>query len=119
MTATVKSIRGSQGKWDVDVTYSDGSRETLPTAHRYFWKGGDVYHRGDPDISWPIFRDKPQFEEHVNLIKEKRRVVVTTDDIDEATGMFKRTGYVGVFDVDGISVTKDGLTFRFVRRLPE
>ena len=55
MTATVKSIRGSQGKWDVEVTYSDGSRETLPTAHRYFWKAALFIIGGPPTLAGRAF----------------------------------------------------------------
>ena len=46
---TVKAMRGSQGSWDVEVTYADGNKEILPTAHRYFWRvdrAGPYYQRG-------------------------------------------------------------------------
>jgi len=51
----VKTLWGSQGSWDVEVTYVDGSKEVLPTAHRLFWKvdqTGPYYQRGPADLSW-------------------------------------------------------------------
>lgn len=97
---TVKTMRGSQGSWDVEVTYADGSKEILPTVHRYFWKvdlAGPYYQRGPADITWDGFRQNARFADHLALLSAKKRVVLTTDDIDEAPGLFKRTGYVGVF----------------------
>jgi hypothetical protein len=118
----VKTIRGSQGSWDVEVTYADGSKEVLPTAHRYFWKvdqTGPYYQRDPADASWSGFRQHAKFADHVALLNAKKRVVLTTDDINEAAGVFKRTGYVGVFDIADFSLDESGLFFRFVRRLPQ
>jgi hypothetical protein len=118
----VKTIRGTQGSWDVEVAYADGSKETLPTAHKHFWKvdhGGPYYERGPTDVSWANFSQNPKFAPHLALLNEKWRVVLTTDEIDEAAGLFKRTGYVGVFDIAEVSVGENGLFFRFLRRLPQ
>ena len=122
MTILVKRLRGSQGSWDVEVTYADGSKEVLPTAHQLFWKvdqNGPYYQRGPADLSWEGFRQNAKFADHVAFLDAKKRVVLTTDDIDEVTGLFKRTGYVGVFDIAEVSLGENGLFFRFVRRLPQ
>jgi hypothetical protein len=118
----VKKIRGCQGSWDVEVTYADGSKETLPTAHQYFWKvdqAGPYYQRDAADASWAGFQQNAKFADHVALLNAKKRVVLTTDDINEGTGLWKRTGYVGVFDIAEVSLSENGLFFRFVRRLPQ
>ena len=118
----VKKIRGSQGSWDVEVIYADDSKETLPTAHKYFWKvdqAGPYYQRGPADASWANFQQNGKFADHVVLLNAKKRVVLTTDDINEASGLWKRTGYVGVFDIAEVSLGENGLFFRFVGRLPQ
>jgi len=83
---TIKTLRGRQGSWDVEVTYADGSKEVLPTAHQLFWKvdqTGPYYQRGPADHSWDGFRQNAKFADHVALLNAKKRVVLTTDDIDE------------------------------------
>ena len=74
----VKRLRGSQGSWDVEVTYADGSKEVLPTAHQLFWKvdqTGPYYQRGPADHSWDGFRQNAKFADHVALLNAKKRVV--------------------------------------------
>ena len=117
---TVKKLTGMQGSWLVNVTYDDGSTERLPTAHAYFWSSGNQYQRRSGDVgSNGFFRDNPKkFAEYIEALKANKRVVLTKDDIDEATAHFKRADYQGVFDVEDITLSGDSLRFRFVRRLP-
>ena len=75
---TIKTLRGRQGSWDVEVTYADGSKEVLPTAHQLFWKvdqTGPYYQRGPADHSWDGFRQNAKFADHVALLNAKKRVV--------------------------------------------
>jgi hypothetical protein len=113
----VKRITGSQGSWDVRVTYTDGTSQMLPTAHKEFWKG-DRYERGGPDdVSWKHYSSRPRFQKHVELLHQTKRVAVTFDHFDHAAGIWHRDGYSGVFDIDDIKVDDDGMSFRFVRRV--
>jgi hypothetical protein len=115
-----KGIRGAQGSWDVVVTYTDGTKQTLPTAHKFFWKGRNRYERGGPDDpTWEYYRAQPRFPDHVALLKQTKRVAVTIDDFDRNSGLWQRKDYVGVFDIDDITVDGTDMSFRFVDRLPE
>src|SRR4051794_13732606 len=71
-------IKGSQGSWDAEITYEDGRKETLACLHAHFWKTtpqGPMY-----DDPWAgDVRKLSKFDKHVALIKEKGRVIMTTD----------------------------------------
>jgi hypothetical protein len=115
--------RGTQGSWNVEVTYADGTKEVLPTAHRLFWKvdrDGPYFQRGPSDVGWQHYTGrKKKFAAYMELLKAKKRVVVTNDDFDMETGFAKRTGYVAVYDVADISLDADGLFYRFVNRIKQ
>jgi hypothetical protein len=116
----VKDVLGSQGSWDVRVYYTDGTSEMMPTAHKAFWRPGNPprYERGGPDdVTWDKYRSLPRYPAHVALLKQAKRVVVTTDDFDPVTLAYRRTDYVGVYDIDDIKVDDAGMSYRFVNRL--
>ena len=116
---TVK-IKGSQGSWEAEVTYPDGRQEVLACVHEYFWKkgpSGACY-----DDPWtPELLKSNKFIKHVDLMRTKGRVIVTKDDVNKSknrgAGFFARTGYVGVFDIDGLVVDDNGTRFNFTRRV--
>lgn len=62
------------------MIYADGSKEVLPCVHQYFWKS-------------------TKFAKHIDLLRSKRRVVLTEDKITEnkgrAEGFFERISYIG------------------------
>jgi hypothetical protein len=59
-----------------------------------------------------------QWDDLVAAIKEKGRVVLTDDESTGGTPCsFKRTRYIGVFNVAHVTVDDQGLKFRFVQRL--
>lgn len=113
-------IKGSQGSWDAEVTYEDGRKETLACLHAYFWKTtpkGPMY-----DDPWPEeVRKLSKFEKHVALIKEKGRVIMTTDETDPSRsrglGFFTRTGYTGVFAIDDFVLDDDSMRLRLTERI--
>ena len=84
---TVKKFTGSQGSWEVRVDYTDGTKEVLPCAHKYHLDGLCY---NDP---WSDeLRALPRYQRHIDLIREKRKVVLTTDDTPAEGPRFKRTG---------------------------
>jgi hypothetical protein len=111
------AIRGSQGSWEADVTYEDGSKEKLACLHAYFWPRGQTY----DDPLTPEVRQMRKFEKHVALIKEKGRIIMTTDKIDptksRGLGFFTRTGYIGVFAVEDFELDDNGMRLLLTKRI--
>ena len=117
MTAIhVTKFKGSQGSWEAELTYSDGSKEVLPCVHKHYFKrdaAGFCY-----DDPWtPELRQTAKFAKQVELVRAKGRVILTTDDIDESKGrgegFFKRTGYVAVYPISDFVTDGEGMRFRF------
>ena len=83
-----------------EVSYSDGTKEVLACVHKhYFKRDADGYYYEDP---WtPEHRQTTKFAKHIELIRSKGRVILTTDDFNQSKGRgegcFKRTGYVAVY----------------------
>lgn len=119
MTAIhVSKFKGSQGSWEAEVTYSDGSSEALACVHKRFFKrdaAGFYYYYDDP-CTLPL-RESAKFAKHVELIRSKGRVILTTHDVTESKGrgegFFKRTGYVAVYPISDFVLDDDGMRFRF------
>jgi hypothetical protein len=117
----VKKITGSQGTWQVTVKYDDGTTDVLPCVHQYFWQnapGGPYYDdpldEGDGGIG-----DTNKFQKHVALIREKGRVVLTTDESKgRGKGFFQRTGYVAVYSIADFTLDETRVRFRFDDRFP-
>jgi hypothetical protein len=106
----------SQGSWEAEVTYSDGSREILACVHKHWFKrdAGGFYYE-DP---WtPELRQTAKFATHVEMIRSKGRVILTTDEINQSKrrgeGFFKRTGYIGVYPISDFVVDDESTRFRF------
>lgn len=117
MTAIhVTKFKGSQGSWDAEVTFSDGSKEVLPCVHKHFFKRDAAgFYYEDP---WtPELRRGSKFAKQVELMRSKGRVILTTDDLDESKGRgegcFKRTGYVAVYPISDLLIDDAGMHFRF------
>ncbi len=123
-------ITGSIGKWTAKVRYIGTDApptETLPCLHKRYWKAGSQYYE-DPDASVTnpesyIYREASKFAELFDLLKLKQRIVLTndivTEDRNRAEGRFEREGYVGVYDVDNVTLDERGLRFRPVKRIAE
>jgi hypothetical protein len=115
----VTKFKGSQGSWEAEVTYSDGSKETLACVHKHYFKrcadGGFGYH--DPHLAVSEHVRSPKFTRQIELIRSKGRVILTTDDVDESSeldpGSFKRTGYVAVYPISDFVIDDKGMRFRF------
>jgi hypothetical protein len=105
------------------VTYDDGNTEVLPCVHQYFCqKGPDGLCYDDPFANGDDILDRVKFQKHVALIREKGRVVRTTDDVDPSKGrgrgFFQRTDYVAVFSIADFTLDGTRIRFRFVERFP-
>ena len=108
----VKNIRGRQGDWNALVEYDDGSTETLPCVHDHFWREGREYH----DLwNGADLRHTNKFQTHMELMRSKRRVVMTRNETDPSRsrghGTMKRTGYRGVFNIKNFVFNDDGIHF--------
>ena len=116
----VAKIKGSQGSWEAEVTYPDERKEVLACLHQYYMKGGPsgpTYN--DP---WtPELRISTKFAKHVELIRSKGRVILTSDDINEGKGrgggFFSRTGYIAVYGIDDFIIDDEGMRLRFTDRI--
>jgi hypothetical protein len=113
----VTKFKGSQGSWEAEVTYSDGSKEVLPCVHKHYFKrdADGFFHYEDP---WTEeLRQSKKFAKQVELMRSKGRVILTTDDFDESKGRnegcFKRTGYVAVYPISDFVIDDTGMHFRF------
>jgi hypothetical protein len=119
MTAVhVTKFKGSQGSWEAEVTYSDGSKEVLACVHKHYFKRdalGFYYH--DPHLAIPEHVRSTKFTKQIELIRSKGRVILTTDDVNESKmldpGFFKRTGYVAVYPISDFVIDDEGMHFRF------
>lgn len=118
-----KSITGFQGQWKAEVEWDDGSKEVLTCVHQLLCKGSGSGFRYEDPNDWigKNVAARSKFAEQVQMIKSERRVIVTTDSINEnvpyGDGYYTRTGYVGVFDVADIKSNSNGrLAFRFTKR---
>ncbi len=102
------------------MTYPDGRKEVLAGVHQHFWKSdtsGSYY-----DDPWtPDLRKSAKFAKHVELMRSKGRVILTTDKIDESKnrgeGFFERTGYIAVYKIDNLIIDDKGMRFRFADRI--
>jgi hypothetical protein len=90
------SIKGHAGQWWATVRWDDGSKEVLPCVHQCYWKNderGPYYH--DP-LDGVSMQD-PKLLKHFEQLRSAGRVILTSDDVDEAKhgdGRFRRTGYL-------------------------
>ena len=118
----MKDIKGSQGSWEAEVPYDDGTKEKLACLHKYFTHPWPQYH--DP---WTGVGRDTKFANHVALIRDKRRVILTDDDINESKGrgegFFQRKpkphGYLGVCEIKDFVFDDTGMHLVFADRLPE
>ena len=123
MTNRMKvKCKGSQGSWEATVIYPDKTQEVLACAYEYWVKGGpDGLCYYDP---WtPELMRTNKFAKHVELLKSKGRVIITSDEINQAggrgAGFFKRTGYKGIFAIDGLTIDDSGMRYRLIERIAD
>jgi hypothetical protein len=101
----VTKFKGSQGSWEAEVTYSDGSKEVLACVHKHYFKrdADGFYYYHDPYLALTEHFRSTKFTKQIELIRSKGRVILTTDEVDESkefdVGFLKRTGYVAVYPI--------------------
>ena len=78
--------KGSQGSWEATVIYPDKTQEVLACGHEFWVKGGPHGLRYyDP---WtPELMRTNKFAKHVELLKSKGRVIITSDEINQQAGV--------------------------------
>jgi hypothetical protein len=110
-------IKGSIGSWYAKVRWDDGTAERLSVAHATF-SNGKTYH--DP-LEWgPNGSQRAlasaKMQRWVETVKKTKKVVLQKDAFGE-DGNFTRIGYVGVYDVDDVTIdATNGLRFKFLDR---
>ena len=107
---------GAQGSWNALAVYDDGAQETLACVHKHYLQNTDY------EDFWTLdLRQLPKFAEHIDLIRERNRVILTTDDVDPSKlpgrGFFKRTGYVAVYAIGDFVLDETSMRFRLVQRI--
>jgi hypothetical protein len=111
-------IAGQAGRWSAVVTYPDGQQEELGCVHQHFFKGMQ-YSQPAPAKLNIATRGLNEYRRCVDLIKAKGLVIITVDSFDDrrplGDGSFKRTGYVGVFEVTNLIEDEKGFSFDLVR----
>jgi hypothetical protein len=105
---TKKAI-GTRGSWLATV---DG--ELLPCVHEYWWVKGDPLRRYND----PLLTPSPRHNEFVAHIKERRKVILTSDKPYSTDNPipFERTGYIAIWTVEDVEFDENGLRFRFAER---
>lgn len=113
----VTKFKGSQGSWEAEVTYSDGSKEVLACVHKHYFKRD-----ADASTITILTSRSPnifgaQSSPNRSSFRSKGRVILTADDVDESKeldiGAFKRTGYVAVYPISDFVIDDAGMRFRF------
>lgn len=85
---------------------------TLPCAHDHWYKKGE-YH--DPNA----YRTptKKKWDDLIAAIREQKLVILTKDKVIDELSSFDRTGYIGIFEVENVTVTGNDLRYQFVKRV--
>jgi hypothetical protein len=106
--------KGHRGSW-----FAIWQGQPFPCVHKH-WHRGDWYE--DPYVEPDI---QPKWHAFLAAIKNQGKVIETTDRVpdDERRGSWRRSGYVGLWEIDNYelqSTTDPGrfqLRFRFAKRL--
>lgn len=99
---------GSRGSW-----FAVWQGESLPCVHKCWFKvSGKQPHYLDPGVT-----DDPKWAPFVQAIAEKKRVLLTDDELDALGSPVNRIGYIGLYRVDNVSFSSTELQFDFVERL--
>ena len=87
-----KKATGARGSWFAHV---DGDR--FPRVHKHWWNGRDLYQ--DPNAC----SGEPKWDEFIDALVTSCRAILT-DDESWAGGAFKRKAYIGLFEIEDVSV---------------
>ncbi len=91
--------------------FADVNGESLPCVHKHWWTRGSRYY--DPKCKL----GEKQWDDLIAAIRDKKRVVLTVDDVIGAQPpSFERTGYIGFYAVANVTVDSKGLKFNFIER---
>ena len=110
---TKVKITGKRGSW---FAYAGKEFGDLPCVHKeWFKRGAPHFYYSDKGYK----SGNRQWDELVEGIREKKRVILTKDRWNENKTAFERTGYVAIYDIDNIALTDSELRFDFIKRLAE
>lgn len=102
----MQKATGLRGKWEAKL--ADG--RTFPCIHEY-WCDEKKQHYNDPGVDlrpiWGPF--------HASLSADKLAII--TKDNRDANGTFERKGYIGLYQIDNVQMTKTNLTFDIVKMI--
>lgn len=111
-------ISGQAGRWTAQVTYPDGQKQELGCVHQYFFKGMEYSAPALTKVNVGT-RGRNEYRRCCDLIRETNRVVITLDSFDDTRplgdGSFKRTGYVGVYQIANLIEDDNGVRFDLIR----
>ena len=105
----VKSMlkpKGHQGSW-----FADWNGEHLPCVHERWTKGTW------PEYVDPGVDDRPEWTSFVAALRNGKKALLTTSDIPEDGGPWRRSGYTAVYAIDDVRIEGNELRFKFVQRI--
>lgn len=97
---------GRRGSW-----FAKWKGQEYPCVHKY-WTEGHWPSYVDPGVT-----DEPHWAPFIDSIKERKTVILTTDNVGPGGSSFERTGYIALLRVEDVDVVENELRFRIVDRL--
>ena len=99
---------GKRASWFAEV-----ESEELPCVHKHWW----VPDRTKREYFDPGLLPSPFNDDFADRIRKANKVILTSDDRNERTGTFTRTGYIAVWTVADVEFSDAGLKFKFVDKI--
>ena len=99
---TYKTIKGRQGDWLCEVTFSDGSVELIPTAEKARLHGTHYHNRSDGPVSMKRFPGKLASWKAALLATNKVVLAESQGELGQET--IRREKYIGVYDVANVKL---------------
>ena len=98
--------KGQQGSW-----FATWEGERLPCVHER-WTRGTWPEYADPGVD-----ERPEWEPFVLALQRQRKALLTTSEMPEDGGPWRRSGYTAIFEIDDVRVEERVLRFKFTKRL--
>ena len=96
----MKKPKGWQGSW-----FAEWRGEMIPCIHKHWTHG-----------HWPQYRDpgvdeRAEWGPFIRALQEGGRAILTTSEVPDGPGPWRRNGYVGLWSIRNVLVENGVLTF--------
>ena len=102
----MRKPKGQMGSW-----FAIWNGEKFPCVHER-WTRGTWPEYVDPEVD-----DQPEWAPFIAALQEGHKALLTTSEIPPDGGAWHRTGYIALYEIEGVRREGDVLRFKFVRRL--